>query len=153
MEKPRRYKHSTPVGRLRRNASKIAWHTSLVQTRLRSWNGTSDKRVVAARIIADEIMTIAARLDDTMKALEQTNFTPPRRSSALRYSVGQHVAISPKYKHKYGLVFAQALKIDQQLLNDLVISNILPSGEVVVQKGQRSPFVVAKSHLVLIREK
>lgn len=153
MRKPRKYRRSTPVGRLRRNAGKIARHASLVQARLRSWNGVSDSRVEAAKAIVEEIMSGASRLDGVMKALERANFVPPRRSSALRYSVGQHVAISPKYRGKYALVFAKALRDDRKLLSDLVVSNILPSGEVVVQRGKRSPFVVAKSHLVLAREK
>ena len=152
MRKPRKYKRSTPVGRLRRNAGKIARHASLVQIRLRSWNGVSDSRVEAAKVIVDEIMSQASRLDGVMKVLEKAGFVPPRRSSALKYSVGQHVAISPKYQRKYTLVFAKVLRGDRKLLSDLVVSNILPSGEVVVQRGKRSPFVVAKSHLVPAKE-
>ena len=119
---------------------------------MRSWDGVSDSRMAVAKAIVDEIMAGASRLDGVMKVLERTNFVPPRRSSALRYSVGQHVAISPKYRRKYVLVFAKALRDDRKLLSDLVVSNILPSGEVVVQRGKRSPFVVAKSHLAPARK-
>ena len=144
------YRRSTPVGRLRRNASKIARHATLVFIRLISWkNGVnSDKRLLEAEEIVSEILEEASRLDVVMGRLEKSKFVPPKRSNALSFEIGQHVAIGPKYRDKYGLVFAKFLGEDPLLLDDLVISNILPTGEVVVQRKQRTPFLVSKSHLV-----
>jgi len=144
------YRRSTPVGRLRRNASKIARHASLVSIRLDSWkNGVaSDKRLLEAEKIVSEIVEASSRLDAVMGKLEKSKFVPPKRSNALSFEIGQHVAIGPKYRGKYGLVFATVLNEDPHLLDDLVVQNILPSGEVVVQRKRRTPFLVAKSHLM-----
>ena len=148
------YKRSTPVGRLRRNTGKISRHAILMQVRLNSWgNGVSDKREIMARVIVGEILDEVSRLDGVMESLEESGFAPPRRSSALRYVIGQHVAIGPKHVDKYGLVFEKILREDPAMLDDLIVSNILPSGEVVVQRGQRTPFLVPKSHLVFLRNK
>lgn len=146
------YKRSTPVGRLRRNAKKIARHAELVLSRLNSWgNGNTDKRVVLSCLIVNEILGAASRLDKTMGSLEKAGFVPPKRFSSLQFKVGLHVAIGPKYLDKYRQVFASVLKDDRSWLKDLTVVAVLASGEIVIQRGKSTPFPVAKSHLVLLK--
>ena len=146
------YKRSTPVGRLRRNARKIARHAELVLSRLNSWgNGNTNKEVISSRLIVNEILSAASRLDCVMGLLENTGFVPPKRSNSLQFNVGQHVTIAPKYMDKYHRVFASVLKEDSSLLKDLVVEAVLSSGEVVIRPGKRTPFPAAKSHLVLLK--
>lgn len=146
------YKRSTPVGRLRRNAQKIARHAKLVLFRLNSWsNGEADKRTASCRLIVNEIWKRSLVLNSAMGLLEKTGFVPPKRSSSMQFNVGQHVTIAPKYLDKYRQVFASVLKEDSSLLNDLVVETVLSSSEVVIRRGKRTPFLVAKSHLILLK--
>ena len=146
------YKRSTPVGRLRHNAKKITRHAELVLSRLNSWgNGNTDKRVVLSRLIVNEILEAASRLDKVMGLLEKAGFVPLKRSSSLQFKVGMHVAIDPKYLDKYRQVFASVLKNDRSWLKDLTVVAVLASGEIVIQRGKSTPFPMVKSHLVLLK--
>jgi hypothetical protein len=83
-----------------------------------------------------------------MEKLEKSGFVPPKKSGALVYQIGQRVMISPKARPKYREVFKQALRDDPKLLDDLVVDNLLPTGEVVVRRGKQLPFMTPKSHLL-----
>jgi hypothetical protein len=147
-KRKRSYRRSTPVGRLRRNADKVARHASLALARMESWrNGKPDRRLEAAKAAARAVLDEAAGLDRILARLERSNYAPPKRSGALRYMTGQHVAVCPKHAAKYRLAFAEMLRKDPGMLKDLVVANVLPSGEVVVRRGKH-PFLVAKSHLI-----
>ena len=146
--KPRQYRRSTPVGRLRRNASKAARHASLVQARMASWGEVDDDRVVKVRSNMGAIMMLASESDRIMERMEKSGFVPPKKSGALVYQIGQHVMISPKARLKYKAVFKQALKDDPKFLDDLVVDNLLPTGEVVVRRGKQLPFMTPTSHLL-----
>jgi hypothetical protein len=145
---PRQYRRSTPVGRLRRNAAKVARHASLVQARIASWGDVEDERVAQVRSRMEGILVLASEADRIMERLEVSGFVPPKKSGALVYQIGQHVMISPKARPKYREVFKQALRDDPRLLDDLVVDNLLPTGEVVVRRGKQLPFMTAKSHLL-----
>lgn len=146
--KLRQYRRSTPVGRLRRNALKVSRHASLIQDRIASWGEVDDERVLQVRSRMGGILVLASEADKIMEKLEKSGFVPPKKSGALVYQVGQHVAIAPKARSKYRVVFKQAMKDDPKFLDDLVVDNLLPTGEVVVRRGRQLPFMTPKSHLL-----
>ena len=146
--KPRQYRRSTPVGRLRRNAAKVARHASLAQARIVSWGEVEDERAAQVRSRMGGILVLASEADKIMERMERSGFVPPKKSGALVYQIGQHVMISPKARLKYKAVFKQALKDDPKFLDDLVVDNLLPTGEVVVRRGRQLPFMTPKSHLL-----
>lgn len=149
--KPRRYRRSTPVGRLRRNAVKIARHASLIQIRLISWGMVRDNRVAEILDKVSRILELFADTDRILAKLEKSGFTPPSKSSSISYVVGQRVMIAPKARLKYKTVFKQFLQRDPMFLEDLVVSDLLPSGEVVVRRRNQLPFMLPKSHLLPAR--
>ena len=146
--KPRQYRRSTPVGRLRRNAAKVIRHASLVQARMASWGEMDDDRVSQIDSRMGGIRVLAAEADRIMVRMEGSGFVPPKKSGALVYQIGQPVMISPKARMKYKSVFKQALKADPRLLDELVVDQLLPTGEVVVRRGKQLPFMTPKSHLL-----
>ena len=146
--KQRQYRRSTPVGRLRRNVAKVVRHASLVQARLISWGGMDDDRVSQIDARMGGIRVLAAEADRIMVRMERSGFVPPKKSGALVYQIGQPVMISPKARMKYKSVFKQALKADPRLLDELVVDQLLPTGEVVVRRGKQLPFMTPKSHLL-----
>lgn len=146
--KPRQYRRSTPVGRLRSNASKMMRHASLVQIRIMSWGQVDDELVAQILNRMSGIQVLASEADKIMERLERSGFVPPKKSGALAYFIGQHVMISPKARPKYMEVFKQALRDDPRFLDDLVVDNLLPTGEVVVRRGRQLPFMLPKSHLL-----
>jgi hypothetical protein len=145
---PRQYRRSTPVGRLRRNAAKVSRHASLVIARIASWGEVDDDRVPQIVSRMGGIQVLVSEADKIMEKMEKSGFVPPKKSGALVYQIGQHVTIAPKYRSKYRAVFKQALKDDPKFLNDLVVDNLLPTGEVVVRRGRQLPFMTPKSHLL-----
>ena len=146
--KPRQYRRSTPVGRLRSNAAKVTRHASLVQIRIMSWGEVDDERVAQVLNRMSGIQVLVSEADKILEKLERSGFVPPKKSGALVYQIGQHVMISPKARPKYMEVFKQALREDPRLLDDLVVDNLLPTGEVVVRRGWQLPFMLPKSHLL-----
>ena len=146
--KPRQYRRSTPVGRLRSNAAKVTRHASLVQIRIMSWGEVDDERVAQVLNRMSGIQVLVSEADKILEKLERSGFVPPKKSGALVYQIGQPVMISPKARMKYKSVFKQALKADPRLLDELVVDQLLPTGEVVVRRGKQLPFMTPKSHLL-----
>jgi len=146
----RSYRRSTPIGRLRRNADKIVRHALLAQSRLKSWqNGIANPHMQMAWKILEEIINKAFCLDSIMDELEDSGWKPPKKPGSPHFEVGQHVAIAPKSRPRYAQVFGAALKVDPDLMDDLVIESILPSGWISVRRGHSLPCLIpAKSHLV-----
>lgn len=143
------YKRSTPVIRLRRNIFKLNKNTELVSKKLRSWQASSDPDLMVAYDIVDGVQKSIVKLDACAAKLESKNFVPPKRSSSVYFEEGQLVSVLDKHRQKYELAFEKVLKDDPRLLDELVVSKIITStGEVVVQRGQRTPFIVRKSHIV-----
>ena len=146
--KPRKYSRSTPVGRLRRNVAKSARNASLVIARIASWGKVDDDQVSQVVGRMGGIQVLACEADKLLERLEGEGFVPPKKSGALVYQIGQHVRISPESRSKYKVAFKQVLRDDPKFLDDLVVDNILPTGEVVVRRGRQSPFMAPKSHLL-----
>jgi hypothetical protein len=143
------YKRSTPVVRLRRNVLKLDKNAELVLNRLKSWQASSDPDLVAACEHVRDVQKLIVKLDMCVGKLEDKGFVPPKRSSAIVYEEGQSVSVLAKHRLKYEAAFEKVLKEDPHLLDDLVVVKIIEStGEVVVQRGQRTPFIVRKSHIV-----
>jgi hypothetical protein len=153
-ERRRSYKRSTPIGRLRRNADKIARHALLSQDRLKSWqDGVPNPHMQDAWKILESIINKTFQLSSLMDALEKSGWEPPKKTGAIHFEPGQHVAIAPGSREKYKLVFGKHLARDPDLMDDLVIEAILPSGGISVRRGRGTPCLIpAKSHLVLVEK-
>jgi hypothetical protein len=113
-----------------------------------SWGEVNDELVAQVMNRMSGIQVLASEADRIMEKMERSGFVPPKKSGALVYQIGQHVMISPKARPKYMEVFKQALRDDPSFLDDLVVDNLLPTGEVVVRRGRQLPFMVPKSHLL-----
>jgi hypothetical protein len=143
----RPYRRSTPIGRLRRNADKVSQHASLLRSRVSSW-GSSDERVVSVERMASLVVAKSTEIDVLLADLENTGFVPPEKQRSVKWEVGQRVAVSLKFRPKYEAAFPEDLRRDPGYLDELVVENSLPTGEVVVRRRGRSPFLVPKTHLV-----
>lgn len=144
------YKRSTPVIRLRRNVAKMGKNAALVHSRLISWQSSTDPDLVAALGTAKEVAKLVGKLDACVGRLEVSGFVPPKRSSAITFEEGQTVAVLTKHRLKYETAFEKVLKEDPDMLDGLSIVKVMKTGEIVVQRGQRTPFIVRKSHLVAV---
>lgn len=76
-----------------------------------------------------------------MKKLDEQGFVPPKKTSIVTYKEGDSVQISERYQAKYLAVYGK------DVIDDLIVSKVLESGELAVRHGQRTPFIVSKSHL------
>jgi hypothetical protein len=144
------YRRSTPVIRLQRNVLKLERHAALVNSRLLSWVVEDDESLADQVRLAGAIIQNIARLKTEVDTLVTSRFVPPRRSSALVYIEGQMVAVAAKHRDKYETAFEKVLKEDPGFLDELVVVKVLSSGEITVRRGQRTPFIVRKSHLVAV---
>lgn len=144
------YKRSTPVIRLRRNVAKMDKNSKLVHGRLFTWRASTNPDLVASLNLAKEISELVDKLDHHVGRLENSGFVPPKRSSAVHFESGQTVAILAKHRSKYEEAFEKVLREDPEMLDGLKVLKTMPSGEIVVQRGQRTPFIARKSHLVLV---
>lgn len=146
--KPRHYRRSTPLGRLRSNVQKVARHAGFVSRRVASWeDGGPEVRAVAEG--AQSVTKIAGAMDATLEQLERAGWEPSPRPSTVEYAPGDHVAVAEKYVDKYSEALAGLLKSDPDVLGDLVVDKVLPTGELVLRRGRRVVVPMApRSHLV-----
>jgi len=150
--KTRRYRRSTPLGRLVRNVEKIVRHASLMKARLLSWGVASDSRLSLLVFMTDEVTGKAGDMTDVLAKLEAEGFTPPERPRGGEYAPGQRVQVAAKFRAEYEEAFRTVIASDPEYLDDLVVDSVLESGKVVVRRGKKSPFVVSKTHLLPLRE-
>lgn len=147
----RRYARSTPVTRLRRNVVKISRHAELCRTRICAWISADSEAcpsdLMQAASLAERIENLTTELGARVECLEAAGYVPQKPSEVWRPDDGDKVAIAPKSRQRFELIFSEALKDDPKMLDELVVRSTLPSGEIVVQRGKRTPFPVRKSHL------
>ena len=143
----RRYKRSTPPIRLHRHVEKMVMHSAIVAGRLEAWRLSADPRVEAALKDAHDAWAASQALEGQVLSLVDTEFVPPLRAASWVPEPGQHVCIMDRYRGRYAEMFEKVLGSDPGMLDDLVVEKVLPTGEVMVQRGRRTPFVARKSHL------
>lgn len=146
------YRKSTPVIRLRRNVDKISRHAQLCKDRLGVWRSAGDPDVDGAVRAVEGVMTEVGRLAEHVEKLVASGFIPPRRVPAWKPAKGEHVRVVDGHRQKYEEAYASFIKQDPTMLDDLLVVEHLSSGEVSVQRGRRTPFLVRKSHLAKISE-
>ena len=144
------YRRSTPVVRLQRNVLKLERHAQLVNSRLSSWVSEDNNDLAAAMRHTSDIIRSLCQLKDEVEGLVKLNFVPPKRSAALIYEEGDKVSVVQKHRSRYEPLFEKTLKEDPSFLDELVVFKVLPTGEIAVRHGQRTPFIVRKSHLVAV---
>ena len=150
--KTRRYRRSTPLGRLCRNVEKIARHASLLKARLLSWGVAGESKLSLLVFVADEVSAKARDMSDILAELEAEGFTPPERPRSVEYLPGQKFQVAPKFRSEYEEAFKSVIAKDPGFLDELTSEAVLESGKVVVRRGKNSPFVVPKTHLLLLRK-
>lgn len=148
--KKNQYRHTTPVTRLRRNVEKIFRHAELCRDRLEVWKRSEDPVVDQALAVVGLIEQHARQLDDQVVRLDVAGFIPPHRTPAWQPMVGDVVKVANAYLDKYGQLYEKILREDPDMLVNLVVVKVMTSGEVLVRRGKRTPFVVRKSHVVLV---
>jgi hypothetical protein len=145
------YRRSTPVIRLRRNVGRMIKISTLLTRRFSTWQVSENQAAQEAIERAKEVAKALRRLDEAVGLLQSQDFRPPRRTSFVSFDVGQTVAIRPKFRGKYESAFEKILVEDPEMLDGLVVVKILEeTGEIAVRRGQRTPFLVRKSHLVAV---
>jgi hypothetical protein len=125
----------------------VAQHANLLRSRASSWT-SDDKRVAEVEKLAGSVVVKAAEVNTLLVDLEDSGFVPPEKTRVVKWEAGQRVAVGVKFRAKYEAAFLDALKRDVGYLDDLTVESVLPSGEVVVRRRERSPFLVPKTHLV-----
>ena len=144
------YRRSTPVGRLQRNVLKLERYAQLIKSRLVSWVSEDNDDLEVAMRHTSDIIRCLSQLKDAVDCLATLNFVPPKRSTALNFEEGEKVSVVKKHRGKYETLFEKTLKEDPGFLDELWVTKVLPTGEIAVRRGQRTPFIVRKSHLVAI---
>ena len=150
--KTRRYRRSTPVGRLRHNAQKVLRYANLVRARISSWSN-EDPRLSPVLEGAASAATIALAMDRSLEQLEKEGFAPVPRSSAAVYREGDHVAVVAKHVGKYTEALAHLVREDPDLFGDLVVDCVLTTGELSLRRGRRVVLpVVPRSHVAPVED-
>lgn len=145
--KPRRYRRSTPVGRLRRNAQKILRHAGFVTGRVASW-GTDVPELVLVADRAKLVSEMASDMDRSLGALEAEGYEPPPRPSSPEYEAGDRVCVASKHLDRYREALAGLLREDPDMLEDLSVDRVLLTGELVLRRGKKVVLpMVPKSHV------
>jgi hypothetical protein len=134
------------VGRALKNLVKIEKIGRLTLDRLRSWSGSNDEELMMAIRWLDQSLQANVEAISRMNILVDREWFPPKKSASIVFSEDDEVQISPKYRDKYLEVYGT------KIVDALVVSKILPTGEIAVRHGRATPFIVAKSHLQLRRQ-
>lgn len=129
-----------------KNLMKIEKVGRLTLERLRSWGGNSNEDLSMAIHWLEQCLEASAEASSRMSILADSGWSPPKKSASIVFSEDDSVQISPKYRDKYLEVYGP------ETVDDLVVSKVLPSGEIAVRHGRATPFIVAKSHLVPKRD-
>ncbi len=140
------YRRSTPVIRLHNNVRKMQRLADLIAERLGVFNaGDGDEVVKKCLTTATSVGHLVRVLDEQVEGLERSGFVPPPRPTSYQPQLGHHVRVLPKNKPRYEPTVT-SLGMGVSVLDDLVVCSTLPGG-IGVQHGQKTPFVVRKSHL------
>jgi hypothetical protein len=132
------------VGRAVKNLTKIDKIARLTLDRLRSWGGGAVNEDLAMAISwLEQSMEANIEATSRMYILADIDWAPPKKSASISFGEDDLVQIAPKYRDKYLEVYGT------EIIDDLVVAKVLPSGEIAVRHGRKTPFIVAKSHIVL----
>lgn len=134
------------MGRALKNLYKISKIGGLTLERLRSWGGSNHEELAMAIRWLEQCLDAGVEATSRVELLAKVDWSPSPKSASISFSERDLVQISPKYRDKYLEVYGQ------EVIDDLVVSKVLPSGEVAVRHGRSTPFIVAKSHIVPRRE-
>ena len=133
------------MGRLLKNVLKMRKVAAVTLSRMTSWDsaggGGEDPMLTAA---TGALRRADAELHDTfgkISVLQRSGWTPPKKRSVVVFEEGESVQIADKHRKKYLSVYGK------DIVDDLVVSKILDSGELAVKHGRAMPFIVAKSHI------
>jgi hypothetical protein len=141
----RHYVRSTPIGRAVNNLAKMEKVGRLTLDRLRSWGENSNEDLAMAVRWLQQSLDATAEAASRMNILARNDWSPQRKSSSVSFEESEEVKISPKFRDRYLDVYGP------KIVDDLVVSKVLPSGKIAVRHGRATPFIVAKSHLMLRR--
>jgi hypothetical protein len=136
----RKYTRTTPVGRVVRNVTRALDNLNNALRRLRSWEYAKEGKVdeAAAKLGAAQV-AITGELEGNLSEL--MDWTPPKKSMAISFEVGDEVLIRNRHMDKYAEIY------EKKVLANLTVTKVLSSGEIAVRFGDKPPFIVSKSHI------
>lgn len=123
------------------NLVKVEKIGRLTLERLRSWGENSNEDLAMAVRWLEQSLDANAEAANRLSILVGIEWSPPKKSSSISFEESEEVKISPKYREKYLEVYGP------KIVDDLVVSKVLPTGEIAVRHGRATPFIVAKSHI------
>lgn len=148
--KKRDYTRRGPVGVVAQNVAKALRHSHLAAARLDGWVSCSDDPVLAqASGLALQVRADAASLAELVDRLVESGFVPPVRDASL--AAGETVAVKPEHRRRYEAAYEDLVRVDPGALDRLTVDRVLDTGDVLVRRGERTPFPVRKSHLTRVR--
>jgi hypothetical protein len=138
----RQYRRSTPIGRVKKHVAKAMQLTTLSISRMQGWQKVrSDNHLEVALELAHKAALALSDTFDRLEVLVKRNWTPPSKPTTVNFDEGDEVTIAGKYSDRYLQIYPVSV------LKALVVTKVLPGGGIAVKHGDRSPFIVAKSHL------
>ena len=144
------YRRSTPVIRLRRNVEKLAKHAELCRERLAAWKASKHPVVDKALEAVTLLEGVVCQVDSLVGELERTGFVPPRKVVVWQPAPGDVVRVADHYLSQFLEIYADVVRDDPDMPNELVVQKCTTKGGVVVQRRKKMPLAVRKSHLVLV---
>lgn len=137
----RKYRRSTPLGRVAKNFDRARRITEVAWRRLSAWEYSGEPSVLAAIKLGKKICAEASEAIMKVESLVVRAWIPPKRSLAVTYEPGEAVRVAKKYREKYLEVYKA------NLLDSLRVVSMLTSGEVAVRAPGSTVILVAKSHI------
>jgi hypothetical protein len=149
--KTRRYTRRNPLARLHRGVEMMIKTSDLASSKVESWRACMDDppSVLLATCSASENLRRSLTIFEACVAkLEEVGFEIPRRSKAICHVVGSRVRVLDEHRASYMSLYEEQIGRDPKVLDDLLVTKVMPSGEVVVKRdGVDLPIVARKSHL------
>lgn len=143
----RTYERTTPVGRVLKHLEKARKIANFAAERMSVWEHSGHPELLAALAGAREAAVLLDNSSAYIVRLRDAQWAPPKKSTIVVYAEGDEVRVAEKYRDKYLEIYPV------RVIDNLVVTKCLVSGEIAVSARDVHPFLVAKSHLEKKRAK
>lgn len=144
--KKRNYERTTAVGRVFKNIQKAMKVVGLVIERMLVWEGTNSIEVSTSLSQMRNAQESLALANNIVVSLHESDWKPPKKSTAVTFREGEEVKVVGKYREKYLKIYTPVV------VDNLMIAKICDTGEIAVRHGSQTPFMVPKSHIEHVRQ-
>ena len=136
----RAYSRTTPVGRVCRRLDTMLKILAFSIRRMGQWSPDESD---AVRALGQARNAESALIDahDAVLRLCARGWLPPRRTGSISFVEGEEVRIAEKHQPKYLQIYTM------NIIDNLHVAKLLPTGEIAVRYVGTTPFIVPKSHL------